>query len=126
MTAADAYRLALTDPDAVRASLDEGREEELAMTASSLAGLLGPFLSATDAAVLRGELAEYMTRTNHEALAPGSQGWWDDSYGLIRPWGFELADISVPVLLLHGRQDKFVPSHMAMSPPTSGQGPAAR
>lgn len=42
-------------------------------------------------------------------LAPGSQGWWDDSYGLIRPWGFEVADISVPVLLLHGRQDKFVP-----------------
>jgi hypothetical protein len=25
-------------------------------------------------------------RTNHEALEPGSQGWWDDSYGLIRPW----------------------------------------
>jgi pimeloyl-ACP methyl ester carboxylesterase len=109
MTAADAYRLALTDPDAVRASLDEGREEELAMTASSLAGLLAPFLSAADVAVLRGELAEYMIRTNHEALAPGSQGWWDDSYGLIRPWGFDLADISVPVLLLHGRQDKFVP-----------------
>jgi pimeloyl-ACP methyl ester carboxylesterase len=109
MTAADAYRLALTDPDTVRAGLDVAREEELAMTASSLAGLSAPFLSATDAAVLRGELAEYMIRTNHEALAPGSQGWWDDSYGLIRPWGFELADISVPVLLLHGRQDKFVP-----------------
>jgi pimeloyl-ACP methyl ester carboxylesterase len=27
----------------------------------------------------------------------------------IRPWGFELADIAVPVLVMHGRQDKFVP-----------------
>ena len=109
LQAADAYRLALTDPDAVRADLDEARAEELAMTAGSLAELWAPSLSAADAAVLTGQLAEFIVRTNHEALAPGTQGWWDDSYGLIRPWGFELADISVPVLLLHGRQDKFVP-----------------
>jgi pimeloyl-ACP methyl ester carboxylesterase len=109
LQAADAYRRALTDPDAVRAGLDEGRKEVLATTASRLAEEWAPFLSAADAAVLTGELAEYTARTNHEALAPGSQGWWDDSYGLVRPWGFELADISVPVLLLHGRQDKFVP-----------------
>jgi pimeloyl-ACP methyl ester carboxylesterase len=109
MSAADAYRRALTDPDAVRAGLDKGREEELAMTASGLTKLWAPFLSAPDATVLTGGLAEYTIRANHEALAPGSQGWWDDSYGLIRPWGFEVADISVPVLLLHGRQDKFVP-----------------
>jgi pimeloyl-ACP methyl ester carboxylesterase len=79
------------------------------MTASSLAELWAPLLSTADAAVLTDELAEYIIRTNHEALAPGSQGWWDDSYGQVRPRGFELADISVPVLLLHGRQDKFVP-----------------
>jgi len=109
LQAADAYRRALTDPDAVRAGLDEARTSALATTASSLAEEWAPFLSPADAAVLPGELAEYTARTNHEALAPGSQGWWDDSYGLIRPWGFELADISVPVLLLHGRQDKFVP-----------------
>jgi pimeloyl-ACP methyl ester carboxylesterase len=109
LQAADAYRRALTDPDAVRAGLDEARKDVLATTASSLVEEWAPFLSAADAAVLPGELAEYTARTNHEALAPGSQGWWDDSYGLIRPWGCELADITVPVLLLHGRQDKFVP-----------------
>jgi pimeloyl-ACP methyl ester carboxylesterase len=109
LQAADAYRLALTDPDAVRAGLGEGRKDVLATSAIKLAEEWAPFLSAADAAVLTGELAEYTARTNQEALAPGSQGWWDDSYGLVRPWGFELADISVPVLLLHGRQDKFVP-----------------
>jgi pimeloyl-ACP methyl ester carboxylesterase len=109
LQAADAYRRALTEPDAVRAGLDEGRKHVLATSASRLAAEWAPFLSAADAAVLTGELAEYTARTNQEALAPGSQGWWDDSYGLIRPWGFDVADISVPVLLLHGRQDKFVP-----------------
>jgi pimeloyl-ACP methyl ester carboxylesterase len=109
MSAADAYRRALTDPDAVRADLDKGREEELAMTASDLTELFAANLSPPDAAVLTGGLAEYTIRANHEALAPGSQGWWDDSYGLVRPWGFDVADIAVPVLLLHGRQDKFVP-----------------
>jgi pimeloyl-ACP methyl ester carboxylesterase len=109
LQAADAYRRALTDPDAVRAGLDEARKDELATTASSLVQDWAPMLSAPDAAVLTGELAEFTVRTNHEAIAPGSQGWWDDSYGLIRPWGCDLADISVPVLLLHGRQDKFIP-----------------
>jgi pimeloyl-ACP methyl ester carboxylesterase len=28
---------------------------------------------------------------------------------MLRPWGFDLADIAVPVLLLHGRQDMFSP-----------------
>lgn len=109
LQAADAYRLALTDPDSVRAGLDEARKGVLDMTASSLAEDWGHFLSAADAAVLTGELAEFTIRTQQEALVAGSQGWWADSYGLIQPWGFELADISVPVLLLYGRQDTFVP-----------------
>ena len=28
---------------------------------------------------------------------------------MLRPWGFDLADIAVPVLPLHGRQDTFSP-----------------
>lgn len=126
LQAADAYRLALTDPGAVRAGLDEARKDVLATTASGLAEEWAPSLSAADAAVLTGELAEYIIRTNHEALAPGSQGWWDDSYGLIRPWGFELADITVPVLLLHGRQDKFVPFAHGQWPATHIPGVEAR
>ncbi len=73
LQAADAYRLALTDPDAVRAGLDEARKDVLATTASSLAEEWAPSLSAADAAVLAGDLAEYTARTNHEALAPGSR-----------------------------------------------------
>jgi pimeloyl-ACP methyl ester carboxylesterase len=105
----DEFRLLLTDPEAARAKIDKDREEALATSASELAQALESFLSPVDAAALNEEMAEYLTYYDHEGLAPGSQGWWDDACAHVRPWGFELADISIPVLLLHGRQDRFVP-----------------
>jgi pimeloyl-ACP methyl ester carboxylesterase len=47
--------------------------------------------------------------TSRDGLAPGSQGFWDDSRAMAEPWGFDLADIAVPVLVMHGRHDQFVP-----------------
>jgi pimeloyl-ACP methyl ester carboxylesterase len=54
-------------------------------------------------------MAEFLTSSAHEGLAPGSQGMWDDACACVRPWGFEPADVSVPLLVLHGRQDTEVP-----------------
>lgn len=106
---ADDARLLLTDEKAARAKVDKDREEFLAASASDLAQAVKSLLTPTDAAVLTGELAEYLAYANHEGLAPGSQGWWDEGLAHIRPWGFELSEISVPVLLMHGREDRFVP-----------------
>jgi pimeloyl-ACP methyl ester carboxylesterase len=53
-------------------------------------------------------MAKYQISSAQGGVAPGSQGWWDDNCTL-RPWGFEVASITVPVLLLHGRQDMMVP-----------------
>jgi pimeloyl-ACP methyl ester carboxylesterase len=105
----DDTRLQLTDPDAARAKADEDREGLLAASAGDLAQAFESLLAPVDAAVLSGGMAEYLAHAFHEGLAPGSQGWWDDSCAQLRPWGFEPADIAVPVLLVHGRQDKFVP-----------------
>ena len=105
----DDTRLVLTDEAAARAKTDKDREKMLATSPEDAAKAIESLLTPTDAAALRGELAEYLVSSMQDGLAPGSQGWWDDDNCLVRPWGFDLAGITVPVLLLHGRQDMFVP-----------------
>ena len=103
------FRLTLTDETAARAKLEKDREVMIAATPGQLAEAIKTVLTPTDAAVLTGDVAEYMTYANREGLAPGSQGFWDDGRAFAAGWGFDVADISVPVLLMHGRQDRFVP-----------------
>ncbi len=65
-------------------------------------------LSAADVAAVAGGLGDFFAASMRDGLAPGSEGWWEDNC-MLKPWGFSLSDITVPVLLLHGRQDIFVP-----------------
>ena len=119
---ADAYRLLLTDEDAARANTDKDREGFLAASASDVAQVFASMSAPVDAAVMQGqsEMAAWMADAIQDGLAPGSQGWWDDDRAHLEPWGFELTDITVPVLLLHGRQDNSFPSGMANGwPPIS-------
>ncbi len=104
----DDFSLFFTDEDAARAKAERDREELLATSPEDAAKAIESLLTPTDAAALRGELAEYLTASQQAGLAPGIEGWFDDNC-TVRPWGFDLADITVPVLLLHGRQDMFVP-----------------
>jgi pimeloyl-ACP methyl ester carboxylesterase len=101
--------LFLRDRDAARAKLESDREAMLSTSAAELISVLQTLLSPADAAVLKDALADYLVYCNREGLAPGVEGWWDDGVTEASPWGFELSAISVPVLLMHGRQDRFVP-----------------
>jgi pimeloyl-ACP methyl ester carboxylesterase len=103
------FSLLLSDPAAARAKQEEDRLKFLATPAEDLANELKTLLSPTDAAVLTGELSAYLTFADQQGLAPGGQGYWDDGVAMTRPWGFDLAQISVPVLVQHGKQDRFVP-----------------
>ena len=106
---ADDFRRYFADQDAARRKLAEDRKEALAATADDAAKGLETLLTPTDAAVLTGELAGYLVWSTKEGLAPGDEGWWEDTVTQASPWGFELAEISVPMLLMHGREDMFVP-----------------
>ncbi len=102
-------KLSISDPPAARAKCERDREEMLKMDAEGLFEYLKTLLSDVDAQVLTGEFAEYMIACTRSGLAPGAEGWWEDDRAFLGDWGFALEDIRTPVLLLHGRQDRFVP-----------------
>jgi pimeloyl-ACP methyl ester carboxylesterase len=106
---ADDFKLIVKDKAAARTKIEKDREELLTTSADGLAQALESLLSPIDAATLTGEVAEYLVFAGHEGLAPGSEGWWEDGEAQVGVWGFDPADISVPVMVMHGRQDRMVP-----------------
>jgi len=102
-------KLILSDPQAARAKIARDRLEFFEPTGPDPAGSHPTLFSPVDAAALTDELAEYFAERNRVGLVPGIEGWWDDSVALLRPWGFSLDAIQVPVMVWHGRQDRMVP-----------------
>jgi pimeloyl-ACP methyl ester carboxylesterase len=105
----DDTRLYFSDRAAARAKCEADRQEFLQLEPAELYEAFQSLLSEADAAALTGAFAEFMAESLKDGLGPGSDGWWDDGVAELEPWGFELREIRVPALLLHGRQDRFVP-----------------
>jgi pimeloyl-ACP methyl ester carboxylesterase len=55
-------------------------------------------------------LRRIIAKSHAEALRESVDGWVDDVIALSRPWSVEFADISEPVLLWHGGDDRFSPT----------------
>ena len=69
----------------------------------------GSLLGPADREVATGEVATFLLDNANAAVTPSSDGWFDDDIAFSKPWGFEVSSIQVPVLLMHGEQDLFVP-----------------
>ncbi|GAA1055144.1 hypothetical protein GCM10017608_19960 [Agromyces luteolus] len=53
-------------------------------------------------------------RDAERAESSGPGGLVDDDVAFTRAWGFELADVRVPVLLVHGELDRVIPRSHAV------------
>jgi pimeloyl-ACP methyl ester carboxylesterase len=104
------FGAALGGPETLGVWMDEhARDTAEVASKEDLLKAFGDLVSAVDRAALSGEFAEHMVQNERLALAGGYWGWYDDDLAFTRDWGFDPAEITVPVSIWQGRQDRFVP-----------------
>jgi pimeloyl-ACP methyl ester carboxylesterase len=69
---------------------------------------MGAFFTEADIAALGGRWS-WLAGVAGQAMEQGNEGFLEDTLAATRPWGFQPAAIRVPVLLMHGAEDKMVP-----------------
>ena len=69
---------------------------------------MSAFFTEADMAALGGSWA-WLAGVAGAAIEQGNEGYLEDTLAGVQPWGFRPDDIRVPVLIMHGAQDKLVP-----------------
>jgi pimeloyl-ACP methyl ester carboxylesterase len=103
------FAAVLAGREALEPLLETHRAALATATGKDLREQWATLLSPVDAEVLTAELADYLVESLHTGLASGVEGWVEDDLAFVRPWGFALDAIAVPVLVWQGDEDRFVP-----------------
>jgi pimeloyl-ACP methyl ester carboxylesterase len=104
------FAAARAGPQELTAFLEPAAAGLAGVTGAQVAAALGGLVSEVDKAALTGEFAEALAESFRRAVSSGIAGWRDDDLAFVRPWGFRLSDITVPVSVWQGGQDRMVPS----------------
>jgi len=89
--------------------LERQVEEIRESTPEDLLAILGDLASEPDRAALTGDYAAESHASLLGSVSTGVWGWHDDDLAFVRPWGFSVEEIRVPVSVWQGREDRFVP-----------------
>jgi pimeloyl-ACP methyl ester carboxylesterase len=103
------FSLSMNGADALTQFLEPLGEELRTIAPDEVVKAFGGLVSEVDRLVLTGAVAAYYADGFHKALENGIGGWRDDDLAFVRPWGFDLTDITVPVSIWQGAQDLMVP-----------------
>jgi pimeloyl-ACP methyl ester carboxylesterase len=103
------FKAALAGRETLAPMLAAWAAEIAALPPEALVDVFRSLVSPADGAVLTGDYAEYVHAAIGAGLAPGIEGWLEDDLAFTRDWGFDLAEIGIPVQLWQGGEDRFVP-----------------
>jgi pimeloyl-ACP methyl ester carboxylesterase len=79
------------------------------VTADEVTARLGGLVSDVDRSAITGDAAAWLAEVFRESVRTGFWGWHDDERALVRPWGFDVGDIAVPVAIWQGARDRMTP-----------------
>lgn len=99
------FQAAAEGLDALAANIEQQIAPLVGATDAQLLEFFAAMLSPPDQRALQTELGDYLVRTMRHSLRQGPIGWRDDTLSALRPWGFSLADIAVPMTIYHGTED---------------------
>jgi pimeloyl-ACP methyl ester carboxylesterase len=102
-------RAALKGREACEQFVEAEASKLLGATLETLVQAFHSLMCPVDAAVLTTDFASFVLRSIREGIGERRDGWVDDDMAFIKPWGFELSQIRIPVLIMHGKQDLMVP-----------------
>jgi pimeloyl-ACP methyl ester carboxylesterase len=105
----DEFNATLAGSDSLESFLRPQVEHLRDVTGPVLAAGMGGLLSSVDKAAVTGAFAEELALAFRGAVENGLAGWRDDDLAFARDWGFGLSEITVPVAVWQGRQDRMVP-----------------
>lgn len=105
------FGLALAGEEALVPHLEREQAKMEARVAVDPASVLDDFeLSDSDRKQLaRPEVMQIIRESTAESAATGVGGWVDDDLAFTHPWGFDVSEVAVPVLILYGATDVLVP-----------------
>jgi pimeloyl-ACP methyl ester carboxylesterase len=103
------FGAALAGPSELEAFLNRFAGALSSITPADVADSLGDLIPEVDRASLTGNFAASVAASLRASVSSGIWGWFDDDIAFIRPWGFDLASIRVPVTVWQGKQDRMVP-----------------
>ena len=105
----DEFSTAIQGEAALTAWLNDAAEDMAHVMADDVVAVLGDLVSDVDKASLTGDFAEWCAGSFRKAVSTGIAGWRDDDLAFLKPWGFALDDITRPVAVWQGGQDRMVP-----------------
>jgi len=105
------FNWARAGEDVLVPELEREHREAEERVANDPSTLLGDFeLSESDRAQMtRPETMQVIREATAEEALNGVGGWADDDLAFVKPWGFDVGAVAVPVLIRYGLTDVLVP-----------------